>query len=381
MEDNISSSNFIDAGKLARLDYPTPYFLFDKSNIAKTVELYRTDLESAEIAYAMKSNSEPEILQAINANGCSFEVASEYELEMVKKIGVPDERIICGTSVKSPNHIKAFAEYGVERYAADSASELDKLAELAPGCKVYIRVLVDDSSSVFRMSSKFGVDSQLGEELLVKAKAKGLVPYGLSFNVGSQSRDEAAWGNGIKNLVASVENLQKKGIKLEALNLGGGYPWQYDNGYDVPKLRKISEHIQEALLLMPYQMKLIVEPGRGLVAPCMALVVSVIANIKRASGNWLYVDAGAYNALLETMAYQGSIRYKIEPVGQFGESHSTSFIVTGPTGDSLDVIDKAAILPQAIKPGDKLIVHDVGAYSTVLSTQFNGFPKPPLKSV
>src|SRR5438105_3416043 len=148
---NISSADFCSPNSIKQTDHPTPYFLFDKTNVSKTVSLYKTAFENSELAYAMKSNSEPEILQAVKDNGCSFEVASIYELDMLKQIGVSPDRIICGTSVKPADHIAIFFEYGVQRYAADSEEELDKLAQHAPGAKVYIRVLVDDSSSVFKM--------------------------------------------------------------------------------------------------------------------------------------------------------------------------------------------------------------------------------------
>jgi len=96
-----SSAEFSTPGAVGKLDYPTPYFLFSKAMITKTVALYNRAFGGVELAYAMKSNSEPEVLAAIKDSGCSFEVASVYELDMLKQLDVPAERIICGTSVSA----------------------------------------------------------------------------------------------------------------------------------------------------------------------------------------------------------------------------------------------------------------------------------------
>ena len=83
-----------------------------------------------------------------------------------------------------------------------------------------------------------------------------------------------------------------------------------------------------------------------------------------------------YNALLEAMAYQGSIRYRIEPLKDYSLSPKEKCILTGPCCDDLDVIEEDALLPNTMKIGDRLIVYDTGAYTFTLMTHFNGYPKP-----
>ncbi|HSX15802.1 MAG TPA: type III PLP-dependent enzyme [Candidatus Saccharimonadales bacterium] len=363
---------------LRQFGHGTPYFMFDSKAVVANLAAYKRALpKGTEICFAMKANSEEAVLKVLDDHGSSFEVASEHELAMLKKLRVDPGRIVYGTSVKPEASIAAFRKYGVTRYAFDSAQELAKIARQAPGAAVYLRVLVNDKAhSVFTMSEKFGTELKHAVELLVQARELGLLPYGISFNVGSQARNAEAWANGIRGIAAILKKLADKGIILEALNLGGGFPFSYLPGDGFPGIAAIGEAVGKAVHDLPYPIRFMAEPGRGLVADAYVLVVGVFADARRENGRWLYVDAGAYNALLETMAYQGSMRYRIELLRD-STAALEPCIVTGPTGDSLDVIDKSAMLPADVKVGDRLVVRDVGAYSFVLTTAFNGFPVPP----
>jgi len=331
----------------------------------------------ATIHYAMKANSEPEILKTLNENGSSFEVASIYELNILKEIGVSPEKIIYGTSVKPSAHIKEFFKFGVDRFAFDSLSELEKIASVVPGSKVYVRVSVNDIGSVFRFSEKFGTSIESIAPLLIHAKELGLKPYGISFHVGSQTSNPLAWANALQNLIPIMHDLKRENIKLEVINIGGGFPCKYNSSERELNLKEIADSIYKQCKKFPYKVKLILEPGRGIVASAGVLMTSVISKIERSGNSWLFLDAGVYNALFEAMAYQGSTKYRIGSLRHsYDSANNKQFSLAGPTGDSPDVITREALLPQDISVGDKLIVHDVGAYSLVVSSRFNGFPKP-----
>jgi ornithine decarboxylase len=355
----------------------TPYFLFKENLVIENVKAYKEFLpENTEICYAMKSNSESEVLETLNELGCSFEVASTHELDLLKTIHVSPERILYGTSVKPARMIGEFFEYGVQRYAFDSEQELNKIAKNAPGSKVYARILAEDKAdSVFTMSEKFGIEPNGAVGLLARAKELGLQPYGVSFNVGSQARNYDAWANALLDVCTVLENLSELNIQLTAVNLGGGFPFSYQDNDGIPDIKTIGGSIREAVARLPYPVQILAEPGRGLVANAYDLIVEVFEKNKRPNGHWLYVDAGTYNALLEAMAYQGAIKYRVSPLKESAAPHE-SYILTGPTGDSLDVISNDVMLPNDISVGDKLVIHDTGAYSFPLITSFNGFPAP-----
>ena len=361
---------------IAQYPHGTPFFLFSIDEIKRKYKEFEKYFPGAEIRYAMKANAEPELLETLRDLGSGFEVASKHELEMLEKVQVAPERIIYGTSVKPAEHIAEFAKYGVDTFACDAQSELEKIAAHAPGAKVYIRILVDDAGSVFKFSEKFGTELSNAVPLLLRAKELGLVPYGISFHVGSQASNPKAWAHALATVAPIMEELKQLGITLEILNIGGGFPCAYASAEEQISLEEIAEHTLEAYKKLPYQPKLILEPGRGIVAATAVLVAHVIGRVERREHTWLFLDVGVYGGLFETMAYQGSTRYRVTSMRPSYNAGEAQFAIAGPTGDSPDVITREALLPADIDVGDQLIFHDVGAYSLVAISPFNGLPKP-----
>ncbi len=368
-----------DKKELKKFRNQTPFFVFSKDTLLKNLEEYEVCLpKKTEICYAMKANSEKVVLKTLNEAGVSFEVASKYELALLREIKVDPARIVYGTSVKPESHIKEFVKYGVDRFAFDSEEELLRIGKLAPKSRVYVRTLVnDESDSIFTMSEKFGTNLDNAVSLLVKAREIGLIPYGISFNVGSQARNAQAWANGIRDIARAMKKLLAHGIKIQVINMGGGFPYDYQGDNVFPNIQNIAKSIEVVNKKLPYPIKYIAEPGRGIVADAFLLVTSVIGKSKRENGHWLFIDAGVYNALLEATKFQGKTRYKIDMLSDSRASNSQkAYILTGPTGDNIDVVSSKVILPADIKVGDKLLISDVGAYTFPLTTRFNGFPKP-----
>ena len=362
---------------IAHIAKDSPCFIFSKSKIQQKVKEYQDYFPNSYVHFAMKSNSEPEVLRTVMESGAGFEVASKYELRMLKEIGVKPETIIFGASVKAADHIKEFHEYGVDRFAFDSVPEVEKIAAMAPGARVYVRVSVNDDGSVFKFSEKFGTEKENIIPFLRLAKQLGLKPYGISFHVGSQAGNKLAWANAIKEINPIITELLAEDIKIEAIDLGGGFPCNtYVSSSEDFTLDEIASALMEEYEKLPIQPKLLLEPGRGIIADCGIVVASVIAKIERRGSTWLFLDAGVYNAVFETMAYQGSTRYRITSMNHAHDGGEMQYAIAGPTGDSPDIITHEALLPRNIEVGDKVIIHDAGAYSTVCTSTFNGFPKP-----
>ncbi len=364
--------------KIGALSYQAPFFLFSKQRILDTYNEFVQNFPGAAIHYAVKANSEPEILELLRDAGSSFETASQHELEYLKTANVDPERIVYGTSVKSSAHIRAFHEYGVNRFAADSFPELEKIAAIAPGARVYVRAIANDTGSVFRFSEKFGTAKENVVPLLRHAKEIGLIPYGISFHVGSQASNPLAWAHAIRELKDTLVELKKYDIEIETLNLGGGFPCRYVTNEEATTIAEIAEYTMKEYHQLPYQPKIILEPGRAMVAESGILVTTVIARVGRGENTWLFLDAGVYNALFEAMAYQGSTRYPVTSLRNSYDSGEMLYALAGPTGDSPDIITREALLPRDLDVGDELIIHKVGAYTLTTASTFNGFPRPPV---
>jgi len=263
--------------------------------------------------------------------------------------------------------------------AADSKEEIEKVAKYAPGSRLFVRAIVDDKGSVFMMSDRFGTPLSNVKDLLLHARELGLKLYGVSFYVGSQAADADKWGKGIDSVRPIIEELYKEGITLEVLNIGGGFPVPYHNHKHAPELPEIVANIHNSLHMLPYIPKLIMEPGRGIVATSTVLVSQIIARNDRGNRPWLCLDAGIYNALYEAMIHQGATQYTVHPLNPpTGPSKPMTCTLAGPTGDSLDIVMRDAILPDYLDVGDKLVFENVGAYSVTMASRFNGFPAPEL---
>jgi ornithine decarboxylase len=363
----------------ASLPYSTPFFYTSRDVLRKNYETFTHLFDDAEVLYAVKANSDPKIIQYLDSLGSGFEAASGYEIDELIQVGVKPENIIYGTSIKPKEHIRRSFRSGVTRFAADSREELEKIAEAAPGSRVYIRTIVDDSGSVFMMSERFGAPVDQVKDLLLYAKSLNLKLYGISFYVGSQAGRADKWAEGIKTIKPVIEELYAQGIQLEVLNIGGGFPVPYRNHKDAPVLHDIVVNINNALHQLPYIPKLMMEPGRGIVATSTVLVSEVIARNDRANKPWLCLDAGIYNALYEAMIHQGATQFPVHPV-VLPTPNEVPMICTlaGPTGDSLDIIARDVVLPDYIAVGDRLVFENAGAYSVTMASPFNGFPKPEL---
>ena len=365
--------------KAKKLNYPTPFFFTDKHILAHNYKVFTELFDDAEIYYALKANSDPRILVHLDQLGCGFEAASAFEIEELVKVGVYPHKITYGTSIKPLDHIHRAAKLGIDRFAADSKEEIEKIAAIAPGARVFVRAIVDDEGSVFTMSERFG--SPVGEvkDLIILAKKLGLKPYGISFYVGSQATKADRWAQGIATIRPVIEALKQEGIKLEVINIGGGFPVIYKNHAHAPHLKEIVVEIHNELHKLPYMPKIIMEPGRGIVASSTVTVATVIAKTTRNNQPWLCLDAGVYNCFYEAMIHQGATQYKAHPATLPEAGHEqVSYVITGPTGDSLDIITREAKLPANVMVGDRLVFENTGAYTVTMASPFNGFPKPAL---
>ena len=183
----------------------------------------------ARIYYAMKANPGEPVIQMLAEMGSCFDIASRYELDMISKFDVSPDRLSYGNTIKKPKDIKYFYEKGVRMFATDSKDDLKAIAENAPGSRIYVRILVENSVSAdWPLSRKFGCHPDMAYDLLVLARDLGLTPYGISFHVGSQQRDIGQWNDAIakvKYLFTSLE--EEEGIRLSMINMGGGFPASY----------------------------------------------------------------------------------------------------------------------------------------------------------
>ncbi|UTC77520.1 type III PLP-dependent enzyme [Treponema sp. OMZ 799] len=362
----------------------TPCVVINLKTIKKNYQKLKENFPYADVFYAIKANPHEEIITMLNEMGSCFDIASRYELDKVLKLGVSPERISYGNTIKKAKDIAYFYEKGVRMFATDSKDDLKNIAQFAPGSRVYVRILVENTTSAdWPLSRKFGCHPDMAYDLCIQARDSGLIPYGISFHVGSQQRDIGQWNDAIaktKYLMGSLE--EEEDIKLEMVNMGGGFPASY-----VTPANDLSEYASEINRYLEDDFgderpRIILEPGRSLVGDSGILVTEVVMISRKnntALFRWVYLDTGLFNGLIETL--NESLKYPIvtdkdESCKKWGE-----VVLAGPTCDSMDIMyeDYKYSLPTNLKPGDRVYFLTTGAYtSSYASVEFNGFP--PIKT-
>lgn len=345
-----------------------PYLLVDTAKVRQKVRAIGKHIKRSKVFYAVKANPDIEVLRFIHKLGLGFEIASEGELGILDSIGVPKEHIITSNPIKSFRFLKMAGDYGVSYYAVDSKDEIRKLRDYIPGSKVYVRLTVPNEGSEWPLSKKFGVELDEAEELLLYAKKKGLNPAGLTFHVGSQCTNIYNWNSALDKAKLLWDRAEKAGIHLSVLNIGGGYPIRYTkNVVNIPAIDKnINALIYEKF---PRNTKIFIEPGRAVVGDAGIFVSRVIGKAERGDEDWLYIDVGVFNGLMESV---GGIRYSyiVE-----GSKNLQRWTLAGPSCDSFDVIDKNVMLPEP-EIGGRVLILSSGAYTISYASEFNGFSIP-----
>jgi ornithine decarboxylase len=361
---------------LHELDYETPFLVTDCDEVATRFDEFTRAMPDVHPYFALKCNGALPVLATLGARGSGFEIASVFELDPLRAVGVRGEDVLFSNTVKPEQHVRNAVARGVWRFALDSEEELRKLATAAPGSAVYVRLDVEDSHSLFPLSRKFGTSADEALRLLVLAPEYGLRPYGLTFHVGSQCTDPSMYSRAIEQCGLVMRRLELHGTRIEMLNVGGGMPATYAD--PVPDIAAIGEAVSRAVSRLPYRPPhLAAEPGRFLVAESSVLVATVIGTAQRAGERWAYLDVGGFNGLMEAIQTGGRWLFPMRTSrADDGVARTASFNVTGPSCDSGDTMFYGVDLPETLDADDRLYIGSAGAYTLSYASNFNGFPPP-----
>jgi ornithine decarboxylase len=357
-----------------------PCLVVDLDIVRENYNAFAKALPDTREFYALKANPAPEVL-AQHATHCScYYTASVADIHMALAPGAaPDPISKRNTNKKERDIARAFA-LGIRLFAVDCQAEVEKIARAAPGAKVFCRILSDCVGAEWPLSRKFGCEPGMAVDVLEHALKLGLEPYGVSFHVGSQQRNQHAWDRALASAAAVFKECGERGMNLSMVNLGGGFPTKYLK--NVPSVKTYGTAIFKALRKhfgnrIP---ETIIEPGRGMVGNAGVIESEVVLVSKKSEEDdvrWVYLDIGKFGGLAETM--DESIRYPIR-TPRDGDTLAPC-VLAGPTCDSADVLyeKQPYPLPVSLEIGDRVLIEGTGAYTaTYASVAFNGFA--PLKT-
>jgi len=346
----------------------TARLLFQQSRVVAQAALWRTHLPQVTPYYAVKANNDPTLLRWLRSAGTRFDCASPREMEDVITAGArPVSDIVYAQPCKTVTDLRRAAALGVPTTVVDSVEEVEKLRAAAWPGDTLIRLLVPDGGSAQPFSRKFGAPLEWVPAIQRALQAACIPQSGWSFHVGSVCQNPAQFARAIE-CAAAVD----PGRKARIMDLGGGFV------SDPAAFAAAAASIRTAMPLFPASTQWIAEPGRFFAAPAADAEVEVIGVKPRlppaTTGTRVTLDESVYG-IFSNIPFDGfrpdfehiapdAHRRPLEPTTLFGR-----------TCDSADCIVEDTLLP-TLRVGDRLRVRNMGAYTVVSSSEFNGFPAP-----
>ncbi len=337
-----------------------------------------------DVLYAVKCNPEPRVLRALWTGGIRhFDCASPAEVRLVRRL-LPRAEIHFMHPVKArPAIAEAFARWAVTDFAFDSADELAKIRQetvpvelvgTPPALGLFVRLALPKGSAVLDLSGKFGAPPAEAARLLRAARPHA-ARLGLTFHVGSQCLDPAAYA---RALALAAEVIAAAAVAVDIVDVGGGFPVSYAD-MTPPPLAAFVAAIELGAAALPAGVRLWAEPGRALVAGGGSLVIQVLLRRDDA----LYVNDGVYGNLSDAGALGFRFPARRIRLGEGGEPAplARDFALFGPTCDSADRMKGPFRLPADMREGDWIELGQLGAYGACLASRFNGFGAAELVEV
>jgi diaminopimelate decarboxylase len=356
----------------------TPTYVYSRGALIDAWRRFSAGLggRDALVCYAMKANSNLAILATFAGLGAGFDIVSGGELRRVIAAGGDPRKVIFSGVGKTAREITLALDHDILCFNVESASELERLAEVARAmgkvAPISLRVNPDVDArthpyiSTGLKENKFGVAFDAAAELYRRARdLPGVRIAGIDCHIGSQLTDPAPLYEALDRMLGLVDALALEGIRIEHLDLGGGLGVRYrDEVAPDPAL-----YMREVLRRVgTRELKLMFEPGRNLVANAGLLLTRVVT-LKQSARNFAVVDA-AMNDLLRPSLY--SAWHDIVPVGP-RPAPQLAWDIVGPVCESADFLGKDRSL--ALAEGDLLAVLSAGAYGMVMASNYNTRPR------
>ncbi len=364
-----------DLIKLAK-KYGTPLFILDHARLRENFRTFKKHLPNVQAYYAVKANSNQEIIKTLFNEGASFDVASYNEFmqvyNQIENYRQKDrhffiwDKIIFSNTIKDKDTLRKIKKYK-PLMTYDNFDEIKKIQKYCPTAGLVLRLKVPDTGSQVEMSSKFGAEPGDAMDLINAAFEAGLTVEGLSFHVGSQCTNFDNYINALDITSQIFAECRKKGYATKIVDIGGGFPVPYDS--QVPNFETLAAVINsETKRLFPNDVELIAEPGRLMVATTAVLVSEIIGKARRDGKIFYHINDGVYHTFSGIVYDHWIPNFKA-----FKRGKPEVCAVVGPTCDSFDKISVSEQLPGNLEIGDLLLTENIGAYSIASSTKFNGF--------
>jgi ornithine decarboxylase len=348
--------------------YGSPLFIIDAERVRRQYRRLAAALPGVDLHYALKPLPHASLITTLDAEGAFFDLATNGEVELVRRLGIAPARCIHTHPIKRDSDIRTALSFGVGLFVIDNTDELRKFTKFRSRCSLLIRVSFRSPGAQVDLSRKFGCDPEAVADLFQLAASLRIKIDGLSFHTGSQNADSAMMVRAIDVCRELLQSATQAGHAPHILDIGGGFPVDYLK--PAMPIEEFCAPLKAALSKLPSRMRIIAEPGRYIAAPAAIAVASVMGRALRDGRWWYYLDDGVYGSYSGQM-YDHSV-FPVELLSSGAETFPS--VLAGPTCDSIDVIREKVDLPK-LDMGDLVIGRMMGAYTWASASEFNFFPR------
>ncbi|HKT31057.1 MAG TPA: diaminopimelate decarboxylase [Gammaproteobacteria bacterium] len=358
----------------------TPLYVYARRALTDSWRQFAQPLVNTphQVCYAVKANGTLALLQVLAQLGAGFDIVSGGELARVLRAGGDPGRVVFSGVGKRSDELEQALAAGAGCFNVESAAELDRLNALALARKlrapVALRINPDVDANTHphiatgHSGAKFGIELAQAEAVAMKAaQLPGIQLEGLACHVGSQITDIGPFREAARRLTDLADRLRARGIALQHLNFGGGFPVRYKPDESLPDVATLLNELRGFAETRGLSMR--IEPGRALVAPAGLLLTRVEYLKRTAHRRFAIVDAGM-TELIRPALYDAW--HEIREVAP-GAGATELYDVAGPVCESADVLGRERRL--AARPGDLLAVMDAGAYGASMASNYNARPR------
>ena len=360
--------------------YGTPAYCYSYSKLKRNIENFKKSFQSFSplICFAVKSNTNRDLIKEIKKFGLGADVVSMGELMMAMKAGINPKKIVFSGVGKTFEEINYAISKNILLINAESESEIKLIEKIAKLKKKKIEIGVRlnpniDAKTLRQISTgkkdnKFGVNSSTFIKLVNNYKnSKYIKLKCLSVHIGSQILDHKPYEKMLKSI---IKILKKINYKFEYIDLGGGMGISYNDQEKKLNYKKYCIAINK--FLNEYNSKIIFEPGRSIIGNTGTLISKIIYIKKSEKKNFIILDA-AMNDLMRPALY-GAV-HKIMPALKKTKILKKNHEFVGPICESTDSFLNLKKF-QDLKENEIIVICDVGAYGMSLGSNYNLRPKP-----
>ena len=378
----INKNFFIEKIKAQNIakKFGTPIYAYSYKRLKDNIKKFKDNFKSFEpiICFAVKANSNVDLLREIKKLGVGADVVSIGELMKALKAGISPKKIVFSGVGKTPKEIKYAVNKKILLLNAESKSEIIEIEKIGKSKNKIIDIGIrlnpnTDAKTLKQISTgkrenKFGVDKKTFLQLVKYFKnSKNINLKCLSVHIGSQIVDHKPY---IKMLRVVDEIIKKSNHEFKYIDLGGGMGIPYDE--NIKKLDYKKYNIEINKFLKKHKSKIIFEPGRSIVGD-IGILISQVTYIKESGPKkFIILDAGM-NDLMRPALY--GAKHQILPVSKINKISKKTYEFVGPICESTDKFSSLKNFQQ-LEEKDLIIICDVGAYGASLSSNYNVRAKP-----